>query len=52
MSSGLNVPLGVSESLVGELQRIQDQILVLADNHEVSPEGDAAAAAVVVVMSS
>ncbi len=32
----LNIPEGVSPHLVQELQRIQDQILVLIANHEVS----------------
>ena len=39
MSAFLNVPSGVSAHLVQELQRIQDQMLVLVDNHEVGKEG-------------
>lgn len=37
MSAQLKIPPGVSEHLSAELQRIQDQILILIRNHQVRP---------------
>ncbi len=36
----MNIPAGVSPSLVQRLQKIQDQILVLIHNHEVTTATD------------